>query len=133
MHGVPPHMRHLIAVSLLGLGLATSPLHAEPARPVPSVRIKAPRVVPPTRAAVLVDYQRVGRELMQLERLRGHRRCAELWPQFKAIQIDAAVKTSDSRVETLEELTELRDRIARLRGIEVSAECLANPLAAACH
>lgn len=120
-------MRLLPSVAVI-LFLASGPLHARPPRSKPT-----PRAVVVTAVEVLVEYQRVGRELIQLERLRGHRSCDELWPLFRSIQLEAAVKTPDSREASLEDLAALRDRILRLRGIEVSAECLANPLADACH
>jgi hypothetical protein len=58
--------------------------------------------------------------------------CAELWLDFRAINLSQALTTPENRVETLDELVDLHARIERMRGIDVSGECLTNPLADAC-
>ena len=86
----------------------------------------------PTRVDILVEYQRVGHILFQLQEMRGAQVCADLWKRFRGLQIEKAVATTDDRTAALEDLTELRARIERQRGIDISGECLANPLAAGC-
>jgi hypothetical protein len=111
-------MRRAVCAVLI---LASSISFAEPAKRAT-----------PTRIDVLVEYQRVGHILLQLQEARGMQICAELWKQFRGLQIDKAVLTTDERTAAFDDLTDLRARIERQRGIDISGECLANPLAAGC-
>jgi hypothetical protein len=93
-------------------------------------------------AALLTQYQRVGRELILLSKDRGAQigvetedakaACAEMQATFRAIKISEAVATPASRAETADLLTELHGKIERLRGIALTADCLNNPLAKDC-
>jgi hypothetical protein len=154
----------LVVVVVLGTGSEALAQRARAAanQPAKSARVKAPAAKPakaaprafkarakpekietgiPT-AALLTQYQRVGRALMLLSNDRGAKigvetedaktACAELQATFRAIKISDAVATAESRAETAELLAELHDKIERLRGVAVSAECLNNPLAKDC-
>jgi len=93
-----------------------------------------PRPAKPQAEGVLVvEYQRVGRELMKLQELRGTATTLDLWPTFRAIKLAELCKTGEGRIELEVVLKELRGRIERKRGIELTAECLNNPLAATCQ
>jgi hypothetical protein len=116
---------------------ATSSQTSSPAprKPVPPPVKARPRVRPPAAPAttdVLVQYQRVGRELFKLEELRGHRSCAELWPVFRTIKLDAALATPEARTSTAAMLSELQLQIERMRGVVLTRACLDNPLAKEC-
>lgn len=80
-----------------------------------------------------LEYQRVGRELVQLQEQRGPADCAELVQRFRMIRLDEALDTPRARRDTFAELTDLRMRAERLKGIVISSACLNNPLAADCR
>lgn len=92
--------------------------------------------------ALLVQYQRVGRELLLLsndqrakigvETADAKLACAELQELFESIKLDTALKTTESRAEAAAVLADLHAKVQRLRGVELSAECLNNPLAKDC-
>lgn len=82
---------------------------------------------------LLIEYQRIHRDLTKLQQLRGNDATLELWPKFRAIKIAELCRTSAGRIELEVVIKELRGRIERKRGIELSAECLNNPLAASCQ
>jgi hypothetical protein len=84
-------------------------------------------------AALLRQYQRVGRDLMMLENSKGAFAVKELVEAFREIKIDEAQATSESRTECEETLREIQGRIERHRGVQLSQECLNNPLAADCQ
>ena len=88
---------------------------------------------PMTAAQLMVEYQRIGRDLVKLQELRGTECTLELWPRFRAIKLDEMCKTAESRLDLEAELKDLRAKIERKHGIELSAECLNNPLAADCQ
>jgi hypothetical protein len=105
--------------------------------------VASPAPIKPVAAnALLVQYQRVGRDLLLLANERRAQigvevaaaklSCAELQATFRAIKIDDAVKTPQSRVATAAVLAELHTKIERLRGVALSQECLNNPLAKEC-
>ncbi|HSD90313.1 MAG TPA: hypothetical protein VLB44_22440 [Kofleriaceae bacterium] len=133
-------MRNVL-VAIVAVLLGASHVDASPpGRSAPSARVKTrprpapvkpktPRVEP---AAVLLRYQRVGRELLELQNLRGAFLCTDLWLDFRAIKLSEAMSTPESRVDTLDELVYLHDRIERMKGMDVTRECLANPLAESC-
>ena len=121
-------MRHLALCAAALVAMTTSSGYAEP-RATPS-SAKARKA--PTAVVVLVEYQRVGRELLKLQETRGTETCRDLWKHFRGLHIEQAVQTTESRAAAFDELVELRARVERQRGIDVSAECLHNPLAASC-
>jgi len=92
--------------------------------------------------ALLMQYQRVGRDLLLLNNERraqsgfetadAKESCAELQMTFRSIKLEEALKTPESRAATASMLAELHARIVRLRGVELSQECLNNPLAKDC-
>src|SRR5512143_1539365 len=81
---------------------------------------------PMTAAQLMVEYQRIGRDLVKLQELRGTECTLELWPRFRAIKLDEMCKTAESRLDLESELKDLRAKIDRKHGIELSAECLNN-------
>jgi len=91
------------------------------------------RLKPSTRPAndVLVTYQRVGRELMKLQKQRGLATTMELREEFRAIDLDA-LTTAEARAAAARQLDELRARIERLWGIELSQQCVDNPVGSGC-
>jgi hypothetical protein len=92
----------------------------------------AARAIVPNATALMVSYQRIGRELMQLQSFRGTECTLDLWPTFRAIKLDTALATPEARAQTAATLTEMASRIERKRGITLRPECLSNPLAAEC-
>jgi hypothetical protein len=151
----------LVVAVLLGTGGVASAQRARAAanQPAKSVRLKgasasvkpfvkaAPKPAAkkeagiPT-AALLTEYQRVGRDLMLLANDRNLKigvettdaklSCAELQATFRSIKITEATATPESRAETADLLRELRTKIERLRGVALTQECLHNPLAKDC-
>jgi hypothetical protein len=107
----------------------------------PSVATDAKPIAIPA-SALLVQYQRVGRELLLLSNERRAQigvekedaklSCAELQAIFRSIKIDDAVKTLESRAAAAAVLQDLHGKIVRLRGVALSQECLDNPLAKEC-
>jgi len=90
----------------------------------------APKV--PSAVQVIVDYQRVGHDLLELQEQRGKFDCGDLMPRFRAIKLDADLATPAGRIATAATLADISSKIERLRGVKVHAECLDNPLAAGC-
>jgi hypothetical protein len=88
---------------------------------------------PMTTPELMVEYQRIGRDLKKLQDLRGTDCTLDLWPRFRAIKLDDMCKTAETRLELEGMLRDLRTKIDRRHGIELSAECLNNPLAANCQ
>jgi hypothetical protein len=103
-----------------------APKKVEPRRPV----VVAPPA--PTENAVLVHYQRIGRELFRLQQLRGTECTLDLWPRFRAIKLEQDTATPEARIAMAAMLTEIQHKIERKRGITIRQECLDNPLAAEC-
>lgn len=97
------------------------------ATPTPNIPATAP-----TQTALLVAYQRIGRELMLLKQSHGTECTLDLWPQFKSIKLDAATATPEARLEAAITLAEIQLRIERKKGITLRQECLNNPLAPEC-
>jgi hypothetical protein len=116
-----------VALATEGAGSAV-PAAVALAAPVTSVK---PAAVP-TANALMVTYQRVGRELMLLQGFRGTDCTLDLWPTFRAIKLDVALATPEARAQTAATLAEIQGRIDRKRGISVRKECLDNPLAPEC-
>jgi hypothetical protein len=88
---------------------------------------------PMTEAELVLEYQRVGRDIAKLQSDRGTDKVLDLWPTFKAIKLREACKTAETRLNLEGTLKQLRSHIERRRGITISAECMNNPLAAACN
>jgi hypothetical protein len=110
------------------------PVAKAPARVAPRTAEAAPAPAPPpSTTTVLVQYQRIGRDLRQLQELRGTECTLELWPRFRAIKLDEATATAEARTQTAATLDELQLKIERKRGIILRQECLDNPLAAECQ
>jgi serine/threonine-protein kinase len=131
---------------------ATSPTAAMPATQAKPASVKVAAVRPTTVAAatakpasdpvprpvsrdgtLLRQYQRVGHDLIELERKVGPMDVAELRTAFREIHIDEAMATAASRQEATLALTDLARRIERVRPIEISDSCKSNPLAGDCH
>ena len=81
---------------------------------------------------MIVDYQRVGHDLLALQDQRGFFDCGDLMPRFRAIKLEVALATPASRAATAATLAEIATKIVRLRGIQVEEACLHNPLAPTC-
>ncbi len=94
--------------------------------------VKRPPKVP-TPVTLTVEYQRVGRDIMKLQDMRGHVAVSDLIPRFRAIKLDAALATTTARVALAATLTELATKVERMRGIRLQQACLDNPLAAGCQ
>jgi hypothetical protein len=92
-----------------------------------------PAVAAPTPNAVMTRYQRIGRDIIQLQNFRGTECTLELWKTFRAIKLDDATSTTANRIATAATLQELQVRIDRKRGITIRQECLDNPLASDCQ
>jgi hypothetical protein len=86
----------------------------------------------PTAISVIVDYQRVGHDLLDLQAQRGLFDCGDLASRFRAIKLDTALATPASRAAAATTLAEIATKIVRLRGVQVEEACLHNPLAAGC-
>ena len=92
--------------------------------------VRAPK--PPTAVSIIVDYQRVGHDLLDLQAQRGVFDCGDLMPRFRAIKLDTALATPSLRLATAATLAEIATKIVRLRGIQLDEACLHNPLAPGC-
>jgi len=118
------------------LGGATASADAPRRVPVLQTRTGKPPVAKkptaPTATALMVSYQRIGRELMRLQSFRGTDCTLDLWPTFRSIKLDTALATPESRTQTAATLSEIATRIERKRGITLRQECLTNPLASEC-
>ena len=105
---------------------------AKPA-PAPVDKAEAPAPIKPsTGDALAMQYQRIGHELATLEDKRGLELCADIRESFRAIKIDDALKTAESRAEAAATLDEIHAKLERRHGIDVSKACLNNPLAKEC-
>jgi hypothetical protein len=122
-------LRAVVVVVLLGGGVAGADA---PKRPAPVARAATKKPAVPATTALMVDYQRVGRDIMQLQNLRGSDCTAELYRLFRTIKIDDAVATPEARVAMAATLQELQSKLQRQKGVTVSQECLDNPLAPGC-
>lgn len=96
-----------------------------------------PRVLvtkpPPSPVTLMVQYQRVGRAILDLQDLRGAHDCSDLMPRFRAIKLDQVLATPASRATAAVTLDELAAKVERMRGIRIAKACLDNPLAAECR
>jgi hypothetical protein len=134
-------------VVVAGLLLIGNNVNADAPRRAPAAQRTAPTPAPkklaatpkaeptpaaPTANAVMTSYQRVGRDIIQLQNLRGTECVLELWKTFRAIKLDSATATKESRIATAATLQELQVTIERRKGITIRHECLNSPLAAEC-
>jgi outer membrane murein-binding lipoprotein Lpp len=108
----------------------------------PAAKLDPVKPLPIPANALLMQYQRVGRDLLLLSNERRAQigveteaaklSCEELRATFRSININDAVKTPESRVVAAATLAELHAKIERLRGVALSQDCLNNPLAKEC-
>lgn len=119
--------RSISAVPLV-IALLCSVAGADSRLPAKPAKIEAPSSV-----TVLVEYQRVGHDLIALQDQRGKFDCGDLLPRFRAIKLDEALATAASRTTAAAALADLATQIERLRGIHIERECLDNPLAPGCR
>lgn len=117
-----------MAVSVLTGGVAAAEVAPRRAKVV----ARKPKEVAPSATEVMTSYQRVGRDIIQLQNLRGTDCTLELWQTFRTIKLDQATATSAARIATTATLVELQHKITRRRGITIRQECLDNPLAEGC-
>ncbi len=109
-----------------------------PARPTPrrvTATDRAPdkaRLSEAARMEFLTRYQRVGRDLMQLKRRSSAPAIAEMWQKFSSLQIEHALASAKTRASASAVLDELREKIARNKGVAISDTCKSNPLADGC-
>jgi len=113
---------------------APKPVATTPAKAKPAAK-PAKEATPPAPSAqtVMTHYQRVGRDIMQLQNFRGTECTLELWKTFRTIKLDDATATAEARIATAATLQDLQVKIDRKRGITIRQECLDNPLAAECQ
>jgi hypothetical protein len=93
----------------------------------------APDQKPMTEAEIVLEYQRVGRDIAKLQSDHGTDKVLDLWPRFRAIKLKEQCKTPEGRLDLEGTLKQLRAHIDRRRGITISTECMNNPLAAECQ
>lgn len=104
--------------------------------------IDNPKPLPIPANALMMQYQRVGRDLLLLNKERAAQEgadkidakvsCSEMQTTFRSIKLEEALATPESRAAAAAVLAELHAKIVRMRGIELSQECLNNPLAKDC-
>jgi hypothetical protein len=107
-----------------------------PARaPAPAAApVRAPAPAPASPAdEIIVQYQRVGHEIVLLQRLRGNDSVKDLWQTLHHIDLDKDLATADGRVNATLTLAELHDVVERRRGVEITKACQDNPVAAGCQ
>jgi hypothetical protein len=105
---------------------APAPVRAAPAaKPVRAVRHSSAPAEDKQHTKLLQEYQRIGHDLIALRERRGNEDTADLWQQFKSLQLD--------RAEAEAELRALREQIERRKGVDVSSDCENNPLAEGCR
>lgn len=106
---------------------------AAPKKLVGSLAKAEPATPPaPTANAVMMSYQRIGRDIKLLQNLRGTECTLELWTMFREIKLEEATATAVARIETADLLLDLQQKIERKRGVTMRQECLDNPLAPEC-
>jgi len=140
---VEPIARSNVPAPVLSTAPSAAPvsLSVKPRKEPPTQRARAEhRQGEPTRLQtkarrandVVVAYQRVGRELMKLEKQRGLATTLELRAEFRALDLDT-LTTAEARAEAARQLEELSVRIARVRGIELSQQCIDSPVGVGCE
>jgi hypothetical protein len=146
----------------LAVATPSEPVRIEPAPPIVAARAAAPAQNrprpaialakaapvkrPPKRAAparvapaadnhsseLLTQYQRIGHDLMELRRTHATPATAEMWQQFRELKIQPALASANTRASAEATLRQLREKIERHKGVEVSDACRTNPLADGC-
>lgn len=96
-------------------------------RPADDIATRAPA------AALLLAYQRVGRELALLKQSRGTSATLDLYDVFHAIHVETASTTAASRAEATQTLQWIHEQIDRRKGIDLDDACLHSPLARGCQ
>ncbi len=147
---------HLLKVSFLAVlafaGSASAAPTAAPHHPVKVAAVKpaqvkaapAPAAPAPARAAstlpaplaadeLIVEYQRVGHEIVLLQRLRGNDAVVDLWETLHQIDLDKGLATPDGRANAALTFAELHDLIERRRGVEITKGCQDNVITADCR
>jgi len=92
-------------------------------------RAPAPEARPTVDAALLQQYQRVGHDLYALENQIGVAAAADVRAAFREIHVDELATRADAAAA----LTDVAQRIERLRPVQISDDCKNNPLASECE
>lgn len=108
----------LVVILLAVSGVAA----AQPTKPVAD----------PTTELV-VEYQRVGHELVLLQNHRGRDAAKDLWLDLHTIDLDKGLMTPEGRANAALTLAEIHDKVERRHGVEISKACQHNPIAAGCE
>jgi hypothetical protein len=116
----PAPVRVAAPVRAAQTGPVTRPEQIEPA-------------LPKDASAVAMQYQRIGHDLMALQNQRGADPTDDLWSTYRAIRLDESLATADGRAAVAETLNDLRDKIDRRQGVQISKDCLENPLGKDCE
>lgn len=137
MRSVPYVVTVLIALTA---SAAAAPAAKAPVAARSAVKVAAKAATPtvtatPTSARdeLIVEYQRVGHEVVLLQNLRGRDAAQELWATLHSIDLDKDLATPDGCATTALTLAELHDRIDRRRGVDISKACQDNPIANDCQ
>ncbi len=85
------------------------------------------------KAELLLRYQRIGRDLILLQRQRGTEAVTPLWNELRALKIQPALATPTTRATTTARLDALSAKIDRNAAITPSKACLESPLADGCR
>jgi hypothetical protein len=110
-----------------------TPAKPTPTKPAPAKAAPTKPEPPTTDATLMIEYQRVFRDLKKLEDLRGADCVKDLWVEYREIKPAELCKTAEGKVDLESWLKDLHVRIERKRGVELSQACLDNPLAASCQ
>ncbi len=124
---------------------APAPIKVAVVKPAPVKPAPAPAVTtriapaPASLAApvaadeLIVEYQRVGHEIVLLQRLRGNDAVVDLWETLHQIDLDKGLATPDGRANAALTFAELHDLIERRRGVEITKGCQDNVITADCR
>ncbi len=124
---------------------APAPIKVAAVKPAPTKRAPAPAAATPVAPAhaslaapaaadeLIVEYQRVGHEIVLLQRLRGTEAAADLWETLHEIDLDKGLATADGRANAALTFAELHDKIDRRRGVQISKACQDNVITADCQ
>ena len=127
---LPEMTSKLFVLAVLALAVPASAAPAQ--RPIKAAAVK-PAPAPDPAGELIVEYQRVGHEIVLLQRLRGTDAVADLWAMLHQIDLDKGLVTADGRANAALTFAELHDKIERRRGVMITKACLDNPVAADCH
>ncbi|MGE5185046.1 MAG: hypothetical protein ACM31C_23420 [Acidobacteriota bacterium] len=105
--------------------------------PAPAVLAVAPAAAslaaPVAADQLIFEYQRVGHEIVLLQRLRGTGAVADLWEALHEIDLDKGLATADGRANAALTFAALHDKIERRRGVQISKACQDNVITADCQ